>query len=38
MNRQIIALGGGGFSNDPNDADGRRLDQVILDATGKELP
>jgi len=38
MKRQIIALGGGGFSNDPNDADGRRLDQVILDATGKEFP
>ena len=38
MKRQIIALGGGGFSNDPEDADGRQLDQVILDATAKKRP
>jgi dipeptidase E len=38
MKRQIVALGGGGFSNDPEDADGRQLDQVILDATAKKRP
>lgn len=38
MKRQIIVLGGGGFSNGPDDADGYRLDQVILDATGKPRP
>ena len=38
VKRQIIALGGGGFSNDPDAPDGRHLDQVILDATGKKRP
>ena len=38
MTRQIVALGGGGFSNDADDPVGRRLDQVILDATGKPNP
>lgn len=38
MTPRIIALGGGGFSNDPDAPDGRRLDQVILDATGKDHP
>ena len=38
MKRQIVALGGGGFSNDPEEPDGQRLDQVILDATGKAQP
>lgn len=38
VRRQIVALGGGGFSNDPEAADGRLLDQVILDATGKAHP
>ncbi len=36
--RQIVALGGGGFSNDPEWDAGRRLDQVVLDATGKARP
>jgi dipeptidase E len=36
--RQIIGLGGGGFSNDPEAPDGRLLDQVILDATGRPNP
>jgi len=34
MNRQIIAMGGGGFSMDDNSL----LDQYILDATGKSNP
>jgi dipeptidase E len=38
MKRQIVALGGGGFSNDPEAADGSALDQVILDATGQSRP
>ena len=38
MKPTIVALGGGGFSNDPEAPDGRRLDQVILDATGKPRP
>jgi dipeptidase E len=38
MTRRIVALGGGGFSSDPIDPAGRRLDQVILDATGKARP
>lgn len=38
VRRQIVALGGGGFSNDPEAADGRLLDQVILDATRKAHP
>jgi dipeptidase E len=36
--RQIIALGGGGFSADPEAPAGRRLDQLILDATGRSRP
>ena len=36
--RQIIALGGGGFSGDPFDAAGARLDDVVLAATGKPRP
>ena len=38
MERQIIGLGGGGFSSDPTDPKGRLLDQVVLDATGKRRP
>jgi dipeptidase E len=38
MTRRIVALGGGGFSNDPDAPDGRLLDQAILDATGKSHP
>ncbi len=38
VKRRIVALGGGGFSNDPYDPAGRRLDQVILDATAKRRP
>lgn len=38
MTPRIIALGGGGFSGDPYDERGRRLDQVILDATGTARP
>ncbi|MFN8622366.1 MAG: peptidase E [Chloroflexota bacterium] len=38
MTRRIVALGGGGFSNDPLDPAGRRLDQVVLDATGAARP
>lgn len=38
MTRRIIALGGGGFSSGPDDPAGRLLDQVILDATGKDQP
>lgn len=38
MERQIIGLGGGGFSNDPTDPKGRLLDQVVLDATGRPRP
>lgn len=38
MTRRIVALGGGGFSDDPLSAAGRRLDQVLLDATGKPRP
>jgi peptidase E len=34
----IVALGGGGFSNDPDDEAGRRLDQLVIDATGRERP
>lgn len=34
MNRQIIAMGGGGFSMDDNDL----MDQYILDSTGKSNP
>ena len=35
---RIIALGGGGFSDDPLDEHGRGLDQVVLDATGAVMP
>jgi peptidase E len=33
-----VALGGGGFSNDPEDQNGRLLDQVLLDATNVSRP
>src|SRR3954453_11232652 len=36
--RQIVGLGGGGFSNDPDGPRGRALDQVIVDATGRRRP
>ena len=35
---RIIALGGGGFSDDPFDEHGRGLDQVVLDATNTTSP
>jgi peptidase E len=35
---RIIALGGGGFSDDPLDEHGRGLDQVVLDATNTASP
>lgn len=35
---RIIALGGGGFSDDPLDEHGRGLDQVVLDATNTAPP
>jgi len=38
VKHQIVALGGGGFSNDPEAPDGRILDQLVLDATGKAHP
>ncbi len=38
MQRRIVALGGGGFSVDPDAPEGRILDQVILDATERPHP
>jgi len=38
VTRRIVALGGGGFSSGSDDPAGRILDQVILDATGKDQP
>ena len=35
---RIIALGGGGFSDDPLDEHGRGLDQSVLDATNTASP
>jgi dipeptidase E len=35
---RIIALGGGGFSDDPLDEHGRGLDQCVLDATNTASP
>ncbi len=35
---RIIALGGGGFSDDPLDEHARGLDQVVLDATNTASP
>lgn len=38
MVQRIVALGGGGFSDDPFAVPGRRLDQILLDATGRARP
>lgn len=38
MVSRIVALGGGGFSDDPESDSGRRLDQLLLDATNAARP